>query len=41
MHAPLRQILVPVLRSGAMVALAMMLILGLLPVILAVQAGRN
>ena len=41
MHAPLRQILVPVIRAGAMVALAMLLILGLFPAILAAQAGHN
>jgi hypothetical protein len=41
MHAPLRQVLVPVLRAGAMVALAMLLILGLFPAILAAQAGRT
>ena len=41
MHAPLRQILVPVIRAGAMVALAMLLILGLFPAILAAQAGRT
>jgi hypothetical protein len=41
MHAPLRQILIPVIRAGAMVALAMLLILGLFPAILAAQAGRS
>ena len=41
MHAPLRQVLYPVLRIGAMVALAMLLILGLFPVILAAEAGHN
>lgn len=41
MHAPLRQIVFPVLRAGAMVALATLLILGLFPTILAAQAGRN
>jgi len=41
MHAPLRRIAFPVLRVGAMVALAMLLILGLFPTILAAQAGRN
>lgn len=41
MHAPLRQIVFPVLRAGAMVALAMLLILGLLPAILAAQSGRS
>ena len=41
MHAPLRKIVVPVLRVGAMVALAMLLILGLLPAVLAAQTGRS
>jgi hypothetical protein len=41
MHAPFRQILVPILRAGVMVALAMLLILGVLPAILAAQVGRN
>lgn len=41
MHEPLHKVLFPVLRAGAMVALATLLILGLLPAILAVQAGRN
>jgi hypothetical protein len=41
MHPPLRLILVPLLRVGAMVGLAMLLILGLFPAILAAQAGRN
>jgi hypothetical protein len=41
MHAPLRQIVVPFLRIGAMVGLAMLLIMGLFPAILAAQAGRN
>ena len=36
-----RKIVVPVLRVGAMVALAMLLILGLLPAILAAQTGRS
>lgn len=38
---PLRQIVFPVLKAGAMVGLAMLLILGLFPAILAAQAGRN
>lgn len=41
MHTPLRQIVVPFLRIGAMVGLAMLLIMGLFPAILAAQAGRN
>jgi hypothetical protein len=39
MHAPLRQIAFSTLRVGAMVALAMLLILGLLPAVLAVGAA--
>ena len=39
MHAPIRQIAYSALRLGAMVALAMLLILGLLPAVLAVQAA--
>jgi hypothetical protein len=41
MQAPLRQIVFPVLRAGAMVALAMLLILGLFPAILAAEAAGN
>jgi hypothetical protein len=41
MHAPLRQLVGPILRIGAMVGLAMLLIMGLFPAILAAQAGRN
>ena len=41
MQEPLRKVVLPVLRVGAMVALATLLILGLLPVILAAEAGRN
>jgi len=41
MHAPLRQILGPIVRIGALVGLAMLLIMGLFPAILAAQAGRN
>jgi hypothetical protein len=41
MHAPLRQIAFSIIRIGAMVALAMLLILGLLPAVLAVEAGRS
>jgi hypothetical protein len=39
-HAPIQQIVVSVIRAGALVALAMLLILGLLPAILAAEAGR-
>ena len=39
MHAPMRQIAFSALRTGAMIALAMLLILGLLPAVLAVQAA--
>lgn len=41
MHAPLSQVVSSVLRIGAMIALAVLLILGLLPAILAAQAGRT
>jgi len=41
MHAPMRQLAFSVIRIGAMVALAMLLILGLLPAILAVQAASK
>lgn len=41
MHASLRQFLRPILRIGALVGLAMLLIMGLFPAILAAQAGRN
>jgi hypothetical protein len=41
MHAPMRQIAVSAVRIGAMVALAMLLILGLLPAVLAVQAASR
>ena len=41
MHAPLGRVVVPLLRAGAMVGLAILLILGLFPAILAAQAGRN
>lgn len=40
MHTPLRQIVL-FLRIGAMVGLAMLLIMGIFPAILAAQAGRN
>jgi hypothetical protein len=40
-HAPIRQITTSVLRTAFLVALAMLLILGLLPAALAVEvAGR-
>ena len=41
MHAPQRQFVVPVLKACAMVALAMLLILGLFPAILAAEASTN
>jgi len=41
MHAPTRQIAFSAIRIGAMVALAMLLILGLLPAVLAVQAASS
>jgi hypothetical protein len=41
MHAPMRQIAYSALRLGVMVALAMLLILGLLPAVLAVQAAST
>jgi hypothetical protein len=41
MQTPLRQGVVPFLRIGAMVGLAMLLIMGLFPAILAAQAGRT
>jgi hypothetical protein len=40
MHAPLQQVAVSVVRAGIFVALAVWLILGLLPAILAAEAGR-
>jgi len=39
MHAPMLQIAFSAIRIGAMVALSMLLILGLLPAILAVQTA--
>jgi hypothetical protein len=39
MHAPMRQIAFSAIRIGALIALAMVLILGLLPAVLAVQAA--
>jgi len=41
MRAPFRQVFVPVLRTGALIGLAMLLILGLFPAILAAQASRT
>ena len=41
MHAPMRQIAFSAVRLGAMVALAMLLILGILPAILSVQAASQ
>jgi len=41
MHAPVRQFAFSAIRVGAIVALAMMLILGLLPAVLAVQAAST
>jgi hypothetical protein len=41
MHAPVRQTAFSAIRLGAMVALALLLILGLLPAVLAVQAAST
>ena len=41
MQAPFQQIVVSVIRAGVLVALAVLLILGLLPAILAAEAGRT
>ncbi len=41
MHEPIRQIAFAAVRTGAMVAIAMFLILGMLPAILAVQAAST
>jgi hypothetical protein len=41
MPAPTRQIAFSVLRIGVLVALAMLLILGILPAVLAVEAASN
>ena len=41
MHAPFRQLYLPVLRAGALIGLAMLLILGLVPAILAAEAASN
>jgi hypothetical protein len=39
MHAAMRQVAVSAIRTGVLVAIAMLLILGLLPAVLAVQAA--
>jgi hypothetical protein len=41
MHAPLHRIVISAVRTGLMVALAILLILGIFPAILAAQASRN
>ena len=41
MHAPLQRVIISVVRTGLMVLVAMLLILGIFPAILAAQAGRN
>ena len=41
MHAPVSQVAFSAIRVGAMVALDMLLILGLLPAVLAVQAAST
>jgi hypothetical protein len=41
MQAPMRQIAFSAIRIGALIALAMLLILGLLPAVLAVQAASS
>ena len=41
MHAPMRQLALSAVRIGFMVAMAMLLILGLLPAVLAVQAAST
>jgi hypothetical protein len=38
-HGPIQQVAVSVLQAGILVALAMLLILGLLPAVLAAEAG--
>ena len=38
-NAPIRQVVVSVLRTGLLVGLAMLLILGLLPAVLAAETG--
>jgi len=39
MHAPMRQLALSVVRIGAMVGFALLLILGLLPAILSVESA--
>jgi len=39
MHAPTRQVAISAVRTALLVAVAMLLILGLLPAVLAVQAA--
>jgi hypothetical protein len=41
MHAPMRQVAFSAVRIAALIALAMLLILGLLPAVLAVQAAST
>jgi hypothetical protein len=41
MHAPMRQIAFSAVRIGALVVLALLLILGILPAILSVQAASQ
>jgi hypothetical protein len=41
MHAPMRQVAFSAVRIAALIALAMLLILGLLPAVLAVQAASR
>jgi hypothetical protein len=41
MNAPMRQIAFSAVRVGAMVALALLLILGILPAVLSVQAASQ
>ena len=41
MHAPMRPIAFSAIRIGALIALAMLLILGLLPAVLGVQAAST
>jgi hypothetical protein len=41
MHAPMRQVAFSAARIAALIALAMLLILGLLPAVLAVQAASR
>jgi hypothetical protein len=40
-QAPFQQVVVSVIRAGILVALALLLILGLLPAALAVEAGST